>query len=62
MAGVTLRPNALTTLDGLKTVMGIPEEDTGSDNVLLQLINQASASIERALGRKLRRSIYVERL
>ena len=42
--------------------MGIPEEDTGSDNVLLQLINQASASIERALGRKLRRSIYVERL
>lgn len=62
MARVTLRPNALTTLDALKTVMGIPEEDTGSDNVLLQLINQASASIERALGRKLRRSIYVERL
>lgn len=62
MAGVTLRPNALTTLDALKAVMGISEEDTSSDNVLLQLINQVSASIERALGRKLRRSIYVERL
>ena len=30
--------------------------------MLIQLINQASASVERALGRKLRRSDYVERL
>lgn len=62
MGAVTLRANALTTLEAAKAVLGISEEDTGSDAVLLQLINQASASVERALGRKLRRSTYTEKL
>ena len=62
MGTATLRTNALTTLPALKAVLGLSDEDTGSDGMLIQLINQASASVERALGRKLRRSSYVERL
>ena len=62
MGTATLRTNALTTLPALKAALGLSDEDTGSDGMLIQLINQASASVERALGRKLRRSDYVERL
>lgn len=62
MGAATLRANALTTLEAQKEVMGVPAEDTGSDGVLIQLIDRASASIERALGRKLRRATYTERL
>ena len=42
-------------------MLGLSDEDIGSDGILIQLINQASASVERALGRKLRRSSYVEK-
>ena len=59
MGTATLRTNALTTLPALKAVLGLSDEDIGSDGILIQLINQASASVERALGRKLRRSSYV---
>lgn len=62
MGVVTLRANALTTLEAVKAALGISGEDAGSDAVLLQLINQASASVERALGRKLRRGTYTEKL
>ena len=51
MGTATLRTNALTTLPALKAVLGLSDEDTGSDGMLIQLINQASASVERALGR-----------
>lgn len=61
MGTATLRTNALTTLPALKAVLGLSDEDIGSDGILIQLINQASASVERALGRKLRRSSYVEK-
>lgn len=57
----TLRPNALTTLDRLKEMLGISLEDTGNDGVLIQLINQASASIEKALGRKLKKQVYCQK-
>ena len=57
----TLRPNALTTLDRLKEKLGISLEDTGNDGVLIQLINQASASIEKALGRKLKKQVYCQK-
>ena len=62
MGTPTLRTNALTTLEALKQLLGIDETDTSQDGVLIQLINRASASIENALGRKLRRSTYTERV
>ncbi|MEG2175277.1 MAG: head-tail connector protein [Oscillibacter sp.] len=62
MGTPTLRANALTTLEALKQFLGVSDTDTSSDGVLVQLINQASASIERALGRKLRRTTYTERI
>ena len=45
MLAVTLRENALTTLDALKTSLGIDpaEEDAQRDATLVQLINAASA-------------------
>lgn len=58
----TLRTNALTTLEALKQMLGLDPDDTSSDDILVRLINQASASIERALGRKLRRSTYTQQL
>ena len=47
MLAVTLRENALTTLDALKTSLGIDpaEEDAQRDATLVQLINAASAWI-----------------
>ena len=55
MLAVTLRENALTTLDALKTSLGIDpaEEDAQRDATLVQLINAASAWLETQLGRKL---------
>ena len=57
---VTLRENALTTLDALKTSLGIDpaEEDAQRDATLVQLINAASAWLETQLGRKLGKSTY----
>jgi hypothetical protein len=62
MSGPTLRENALTTLEALKQFLGLAADDTSADSVLIQLINQASASVERALGRKLRRTVYTEKV
>lgn len=58
---IALNDNALTTLDRLKLMMGISMEDTSMDALLTQLINQASAYVEQALGRKLKRDTYTER-
>ena len=62
METAMLQANALTTLPALKAALGMSDEDISSDSLLIQLINRASTSVERALGRKLRRSDYVERL
>lgn len=62
MTKAVLRDNALTTLEALKQMLGLDADDTSNDEVLIQLINQASASVERALGRKLRRSTYTQHL
>lgn len=58
-----LRANALTTLDAMKTYMGISleEENPQQDNALTQLINAASAWLETQLGRKLGRQTYTQR-
>ena len=63
MLAVTLRENALTTLDALKTSLGIDpaEEDAQRDATLVQLINAASAWLETQLGRKLGKSTYRQR-
>ena len=61
MGAVTLRANALTTLEALKQMMGLAPDSTDEDVMLIQLINRASASIEQALGRQLRRTVHTER-
>ncbi len=60
---VTLRDNALTTLEAVKVFMGIDLEDGDAqrDNALSQLINAASAWLETQLGRKLGRQTYREK-
>lgn len=58
-----LRDNALTTLEALKTFLGIPADDVDEqrDAALIQLINAASAWLETMLGRKLGKHTYHER-
>lgn len=60
---IALRDNALTTLEAVKTYLGIdPKEKDGQrDAALVQLINAASAWLETRLGRKLGRQDYQER-
>ena len=45
---IQLNDNALTTLEAVKTFIGIPEDDVDEarDNALIQLINAASAWLE----------------
>ena len=57
METAMLQANALTTLPALKAALGMSDEDISSDSLLIQLINRASTSVERALGRKLRRHV-----
>jgi hypothetical protein len=59
---IALNDNALTTLDRLKPMIaGLNPEDTAPDDLLTQLINQASAYVEAALGRRLKQAGYTER-
>lgn len=60
---ITLRKDALTTLDAIKTYIGIDPEDIDErrDNALTQLINAASAWLETQLGRKLGRQNYTQK-
>jgi hypothetical protein len=53
-----LKDNALTTLEDLKSMIGISEDDLSNDNKLIQLINRASARVESALDRKLKLTNY----
>ncbi|MDR2513904.1 MAG: phage gp6-like head-tail connector protein [Christensenellaceae bacterium] len=60
---VPLADNALTTLDDMKTMLGIAPNDTDAqrDNVIVNLINSASAWIERKTGRKLGKQTYTQK-
>lgn len=55
-----LAANALTTLETVKEMMGIPaeESDPQVDNVLIRLINAASAWVETMTERKLGKNDY----
>lgn len=60
---VELAKNALTTLEDAKTMLGIDPSDENEqrDAMLTNLINYASAWIERMTGRKLGRQQYTQR-
>lgn len=60
---IQLNDNALTTLEAVKTFIGIPEDDVNEarDNTLIQLINAASAWLETQLGRKLGLHTYIQK-
>jgi len=60
---VELAKNALTTLEAVKTMLGIPADDVDAlrDDALTHLINYASAWVERMTGRKLGRQEYTQR-
>ena len=62
-ATVQLADNALTTLADMKTMLGIDpgDADPQRDNVIVNLINSASAWIERKTGRKLGKQTYTQK-
>ena len=54
-----LAENALTTVDRMKLMLGLPEEpDERTDATLELLINKASAWVERQVGRSLAKKEY----
>ncbi|OPZ65896.1 MAG: hypothetical protein BWY85_00255 [Firmicutes bacterium ADurb.Bin506] len=63
IATAALAPNALTTLETVKAMLGIEESDENAqrDTVLINLINSASAWVERQTGRKLGRRTYTQK-
>lgn len=56
-----LAPNALTTLDTIKTMLGIPSDDTSKDTLFELLINAASSYIESQTGRRFGLEKYNQR-
>ena len=60
---VALADNALTTLETVKTMLGIEPDDVDPqrDDVLTNLINYASAWIESMTGRIFKQQTYVQR-
>ena len=59
---IPLAPNALTTLDVMKTMLGIQPDDTDDqrDMIITNLINYVSAWVERMTGRNLGKQTYVQ--
>ena len=57
---ITLAPNALTTLEDMKTMLGIDPADTASDPIIINLINSVSSWIQRMTGRNLLKQSYVQ--
>lgn len=59
---VPLAPNALTTLEDMKTMLGISPDDVDPqrDAVITNLINSVSAWIERMTGRQLGKKTYTQ--
>lgn len=60
---VELKDSALTTLDRVKQMLGIPEDDVDQirDNIIANMINSASAWFESQTGRKFKRATYREK-
>jgi len=60
---VALKSNALTTLDRVKQMLGIPNDDVDQtrDNIIANMINSASAWFESQTGRKFKQATYKER-
>lgn len=58
-----LAPNAFTTLETMKEMLSISAKDTNAqrDDVIINLINGASAWVERKTGRKLSKNTYTEK-
>lgn len=61
MEQAVLADNALTTVDAVRELLGIPAEDHTSDNLLIRLINAASAWAETVTGRRFGLARYVQR-
>lgn len=57
-----LSPDALTTLEALKTELGIPADDTTQDEALARAVNAASDAIRRYCRRDFARSEVTEQL
>ena len=57
-----LADNALTTLEDMKNMLGIADDDIdpARDTVITMLINSASAWVERMIGRSLRKQTYIQ--
>lgn len=57
-----LADNALTTLERMKIMLGLPNvSDERNDFIIEMLINKASSSVERQIGRNLKKQKYVEK-
>ena len=58
-----LKSNALTTLQKVKDMLGIAVDDTDQsrDNILVNMINAASAWFETQTGRKFKKQSYTEK-
>lgn len=57
-----LRDNALTTLETVKKMLGVSSGDNQYDELIVCLINAASAWIETQLNRRLGMATYIQRL
>jgi hypothetical protein len=57
-----LAPNALTTLETMKTMLGISPDDVNDqrDTIIINLINYVSAWIERMTGRNFGKQVYTQ--
>lgn len=60
---IPLAPNALTTLDAMKTMLGIAPDDSDPqrDAIIVNLINSVSAWVERMTGRHLGKTTYTQK-
>lgn len=56
-----LSANALTTLETLKSHVGIPLGDSSKDTVLMLFINGGSSAVEKYTGRRFKQGTYVEK-
>ncbi|MEA4901859.1 hypothetical protein [Desulfitobacterium sp.] len=59
---IPLAPNALTTLEAMKTMLGIAPDDIDPqrDVIIVNLINSVSAWVERMTGRHLGKKTYIQ--
>lgn len=58
---VKLAPNAMTTLDTVRALLDIPQEDTAAEIKLSLLINAASGWFEKTTARSFRKQEYIHK-